>query len=175
VNELSGTLATRSYIIVSGLANGIDTAAHEGALDANEDTIAILPGSVENIYPKSNTELADEIARNGALVSELSKFGSMHRGRYLERNRITSGISDAIVVGASRETGGTIKQIKKAKAQGVPRFYYNPSQDDGQSPKKLEQLGCVPFSDKGELLELIQDRESIFETSTTKRATLDEF
>jgi DNA processing protein len=172
---LAQDLGENGYTIVSGLARGIDAAAHTGAIKADAPTLAILPGDVETIQPKSNTELAAEIRRNGALVSEISKFAPMHNGRYIERNRITSGISDAVVIMASGETGGTVRQAELAEKQGKPRFLYDPADGTGQSPDILQDKGFVTFETKSELLELLAKREELFDIEKTKPSTLSEF
>lgn len=149
--ELASILAKEGYPIISGLANGIDTMAHEGAIEGGGQTIAVLPGDVQSIRPSSNKDLAKKIPENGALVAELSEYEDIHRGRFVERNRITSGISIAVVVGASGETGGTVRQAEFARDQGRPRFVYDPGTDDGQSPEKIAHLGFKRFSSIQEL------------------------
>lgn len=173
--HLAQDLGEQHYTIVSGLARGVDTAAHTGAVNSDAPTLAILPGDVETIQPKSNTELAAEIRRNGALVSEISKFAPMHNGRYVERNRITSGISDAVVITASGETGGTVRQAELAEKQGKPRFLYDPSDGTDQSPDVLRDKGFVTFETTSELLDLLARREEIFDVRNTKPSTLSEF
>ncbi|MDS0241789.1 MULTISPECIES: DNA-processing protein DprA [unclassified Haloferax] len=144
--------------VISGLANGIDEAAHRGAIDAEGKTVAALPGDIESIKPASNKELAQKISENGALLSEVSKLVGFHNGRYLERNRITSGLSRAVIVVASKDSGGTIKQAKLAKEQGKPRFIYKSPDQDGQTPEKLVQdLGFKKFRTIDELIQLISD------------------
>jgi len=173
VEEVAKKLVEMDKTVVSGLANGVDEAAHRGALEAEGKTVAILPGQVEKIRPSSNEELGKEIRKNGALVSEVSKRKSIHRGRFVERNRITSGISSAIIIGASGETGGTIHQANFAQEQERPRFLYEPSEEDGQSPEKLLKKGFVPFETVDELEELLN--EEFEPTASDSTATLDDF
>lgn len=144
--------------VISGLANGIDEAAHRGAIEASGKTVAVLPSDIEDIKPASNKRLGKEISGNGALLSETSCMTGFHKGRYLERNRITSGLSDAVVVVASKETGGTMKQAELAQAQGKPRFVYQSPQSDEQTPEILTQKkGYQVFSSVDELIHLISD------------------
>lgn len=158
VEEVAQKLVEMNKVVVSGLANGVDEAAHEGALKAGGDTAAILPGHVEKIRPASNKKLGKEIREKGALVSELSKKKSIHRGRFVERNRITSGISSAVIIGASGETGGTIHQADFAKEQDKPRFLYDPEKDDGQSPDKLLKKGFETFQSVDDLEALLNKK-----------------
>lgn len=155
VRKLSGELAKEGYPIVSGLANGIDTAAHEGAIEVNGQTTAVLPGGIETIRPASNKELGNKIPEHGALVAELSDMSQIHRGRFVERNRITSGLSISVIIGASGESGGTIRQAEFAQDQSRPRFLYDPENQDGQSPEKLDDFGFKRFSTTDELMEIL--------------------
>lgn len=157
VRNLAGELAKGGYPIVSGLANGIDTAAHEGAIEANGQTTAVLPGGIRTIRPASNRELGKKIPDHGALVAEVSDKERIHRGRFVERNRITSGLSISVIIGASGETGGTIRQAEFARDQSRPRYLYDPRKEDGQSPKKLDDLGFLRFSSTEELMELLDE------------------
>lgn len=173
VEEIGEKLVNIGNTVVSGLANGVDEAAHRSTLEANGKTIAVLPGHIEKVYPKSNKEIGEQIPRNGALVSEVSKKVRINRGRFVERNRITSGLSKAVVIGASGETGGTIHQAKFAQSQNVPILLYDPEKDDGQSPEKLKQMGAKTFSNLDELEELVN---SIKETNHNGRNyTLNEY
>src|SRR2546422_7926060 len=111
-HEYGAFFAERGRTVVSGLARGIDSAAHAGALEARGSTVAILAGDIDYIYPPENAKLADAIKKNGALVSEVSRHALVHQGRFVERNRITSGLSKAVVVVESVRTGGAVRQGK---------------------------------------------------------------
>ena len=158
VRRIANKLVEMDKTVVSGLAYGVDAAAHEGALEAGGQTTAILPGDIETIRPSGNESLGKEIRKEGALVAELTDKKSMHKGRYLERNRLTSGISTAVIIGASGETGGTIHQADFAKEQERPRFLYDPKKDDGQSPDKLYNKGFVSFETVDQLEELLKGK-----------------
>lgn len=157
IRKLAGELANEGYPIVSGLANGIDTAAHEGAIEVGGRTTAVLPGGIQTIRPSSNQKLGESIPEHGALVAEVSDKERIHRGRFVERNRITSGLSISVVIGASGETGGTIRQAEFAQSQSRPRYLYDPEKSDGQSPEKLDNFGVVRFSSTKELMKLLDD------------------
>lgn len=163
VNDLNTT-------VISGLANGVDEAAHEGAIEAKGRTVAVLPGEINKVKPRSNSDLGKRISKNGALLSEVSDQTGFHKGRYLERNRITSGLSDAVVVVASKDSGGTIKQAELAEAQGKPRFVYRSPHSDGQTPEKLvQESGFQEFESVEELINMISDSS---ENSVDNRGNL---
>ncbi len=115
-------LAGRGHTILGGLARGIDSAAHHGALESGGTTIAVLAGHVDHIYPKQNRSLAETIVDHGALVSEITSLVRVRPGRFVARNRITSGLADAVVVVESMKRGGTLHQAKFAIAQGRPTY-----------------------------------------------------
>lgn len=175
VKEIAHKLVEMDKTVVSGLAHGVDAAAHEGALEADGRTTAILPGDVQKIRPSGNEALGEKIRERGALVGELTDKRSIHKGRFVERNRLTSGISSAVIIGASGESGGTIHQANFAQQQEKPRFLYEPEDDDGQSPDKLYKKGFVSFETVDELESLLQKEFEPLGEVTEKPTTLDDF
>ena len=115
--------AAKGFTVISGGAEGIDTAAHEGALSIeNGKTICVLGNGFFHMYPPQNQILFEKIRQNGLLISEyLPNFGGS-RFSFIQRNRITSGLSDALLVCASNERGGSMVQTRIAKEQCVPLF-----------------------------------------------------
>jgi DNA processing protein len=108
--EFAATLAGRGITIVSGLALGIDAAAHAGALAGGGKTLAVLGCGLSHIYPRTNLKLAKEIiASGGALISEYPPDAEPLPYRFLERNRIVSGLSNGVlVIEAPRESGALV-------------------------------------------------------------------
>jgi DNA processing protein len=105
--------AEAGYAVVSGLAEGIDSAAHLGALEADGLTVAVLAHGLDTIYPSQNKKLADEILKsNGALVSEYPWGTKINRSFFVERDRIQSGLSLATFVVETGVTGGTMHTVK---------------------------------------------------------------
>ena len=122
---LAREMAEAGYVVVSGLARGIDGAAHEGALGAAASparTIAVIAGGIDTIYPREHAKLQAEIARRGALVAEMPP-GTEPLARYFpRRNRIISGLSLGIVVVEAAVRSGSLITARMAADQGRDVF-----------------------------------------------------
>ena len=129
--DFSRHLAQSGFCIVSGLAQGIDTAAHKGALDAGAKTVAFLGHGIDRVYPAENRELAHRIAEEGALCSEYP-LGSPPRGAHFpQRNRLISGLSLGTVVVEAATRSGSLISARLAAEQGreifaIPGSIHNP-------------------------------------------------
>jgi DNA processing protein len=120
--KLAASLASAGLTIVSGLARGIDAAAHEGALEANGRTLAVLAGGLRNVYPTEHQELAFEIMQQGALVSEFPSHWPIQRGAFPRRNRIITGLSLGVIVVEAGERSGALISARHAMEQGREVF-----------------------------------------------------
>lgn len=106
-NELAYDLTNSGIVVISGMANGIDSSAHMGALNAGGVTVAALAGGVDVVYPRGNSVLYGHIIKNGAVISERPP-GTIGRGSfYKERNRILVGLSNGVVIVEGRIKSGT--------------------------------------------------------------------
>jgi DNA processing protein len=158
-------LANENCIIVSGLAKGIDTGAHKGALDSKNNmfpTIAVLAGGIDNIYPPENEKLYNEIAEKGAVVSE-NEFGTVPKAEHFpRRNRIISGLSQVTcVIEAALRSGSLITArfaIEQNREVGcVPGFPLDPR---SEGTNMLIKNGAHLISSSKDILELLDNFDS---------------
>lgn len=142
-SKLAKELGQSGQIIVSGLARGIDTAAHEGAIDTG--TITVVAGGIDIIYPRENTELYEQIKQHGLILAE-SPLGMQPIARHFpKRNRIVSGLSTGVVVIEAAFKSGSLITARLAGEQGrdvyaVPGYPQDPR---AQGPNKLIQDGAI--------------------------------
>ncbi|OQY19658.1 MAG: DNA protecting protein DprA [Desulfobacteraceae bacterium 4572_35.1] len=128
--ETATTLAQHNICVISGLARGIDSAAHTGALAGGGTTVAVLGGGIDRIYPAENRKLFCHIPEHGALISEYPPGTSPHPGHFPARNRIISGLSEGVVVVEAAHNSGSLITADFALEQGrdlyaVPGSIYN--------------------------------------------------
>lgn len=129
--EFACALALNGITVTSGLAIGIDSAAHHGALDANSPTVAVLGNGLDTIYPPVNLYLADRICEHGALVSEWPPGTRPLPAYFPRRNRIISGLSTGVLVVEAALRSGSLITARLAMEQGrevfaVPGSIYSP-------------------------------------------------
>lgn len=143
--KLARLLVENDYTVMSGLATGIDTAAHMGALEAEGRSVAVIGTPLSEVYPKENRELQKRLATHFAVVSQvpfyfhqsLASFNA-RRGFFPERNKTMSALSQATVIVEAGETSGSLIQAKAALQQGRKLFILNSCFESGlQWPEKL--------------------------------------
>ncbi|OFW37481.1 MAG: DNA protecting protein DprA [Acidobacteria bacterium RIFCSPLOWO2_12_FULL_67_14b] len=115
---IAGDLARAGVVVVSGLARGIDSAAHAGALAAGGLTVAVLGTGIDVVYPAEHRELSERIALSGLLVTEFSPGAPPEVFHFPRRNRIISGLSRAVVVIEAAERSGSLITARLAADQG---------------------------------------------------------
>lgn len=155
--DISEKLSEKGYVITSGGAFGIDAAAHRGALQCSGKTICILPSGLGNLYPKANIEIFNNIEKKGLLVSEYIPSKKTDRFSLLERNRITSGLSDNVFMVTSSTEGGAMAQFKHAYEQ--KKNIFCPARKlepfDGIA-KLISERKIIPVKDADDLLDKIK-------------------
>ena len=152
--RLARELAEAGLVIVSGLARGIDAAAHEGALEGGGRTLAIQACGVEQIYPPEHRGLAERIVASGALLSELPP-GTPPRSPFFPlRNRMISGLAEALVVVEARERSGSLHTVRHALDQGIDVLAVPGPVDAPTSlgPNRLLRDGAAPALDASDVL-----------------------
>lgn len=137
--QFAQRLASIGVCVVSGLARGIDTVAHEGALDAGGDTIAVLGNGLDIVYPPENLELYRKIREKGAIFSEFTLGRRADRQTFPMRNRIVSGICDGVLVVESDVNGGSMITARFAAEQGR-QVYAIPGRIDQASSRGCHAL-----------------------------------
>jgi len=153
--RLSFDLAVRGITVVSGMALGIDTAAHRGAIRAGGRTIAVMGSGHSNIYPPENRDLYDEIVKNGAVVSEFPPETFPLKMNFPKRNRIISGMSKGVVVIEAPERSGALITANFALEQGREVFAMpgNVSSAKSTGTNRLIKAGARLVEDVNDVLE----------------------
>ena len=138
--ELAGELARAGVVIVSGLALGIDGAAHRAAVAAGAPSIAVLPSPIDRIYPPRHRSLARELLRTGgALISEIAIGATVGRPDFARRNRIIAGLAEAVVVVEAPDRSGALMTAAAANAIGR-ELYAVPGPIDAMSSRGCNRL-----------------------------------
>jgi DNA processing protein len=157
-HQLSFELAQKGVIIVSGLALGVDAIAHRAALEANGTTIAVLANGLPQIYPASHQDLAKTIIeKGGAILSEYAPGVAPRGYQFLERNRIVSGLSDAIIITEAAARSGTLNTAAHALEQGKEVFVVpgNITSPLSKGCNALLKQGAAPAMCADDILEVI--------------------
>ena len=159
-HHFGAELVRRGFTVVSGLAYGIDAAAHKGALDAGGRTLAVLGSGVGRIYPQKHTALAERIAENGAVLSEYALDAEPDASNFPERNRILSGLSLGTLVVESYSEGGALITARLAVEQNREVFAVPGAitKDSSLGTNRLIQRGHAKLIvDLDDLLEELPD------------------
>jgi len=154
-DRLAGQLARAGLTVVSGLARGIDMAAHEGALKAGGRTLAVLGSALDRLYPPEGAELAERIAAQGAVISEYTLGREADRTTFPYRNRIVSGLAKGVLVVEADTKSGAMITARVAAEQGR-NVYAVPGRIDSPASRgchKLIQEGAKLAADARDVLE----------------------
>jgi len=153
----SKKLASVGLTIVSGLAVGIDTISHKGALSVKGRTIAVMGSGLDYIYPSSNKDLAERIIKNGAVISEFPLGTAPLRYNFPFRNRIISGLSIGTLVVEAAEHSGSLITARLAAEQGKDVFVVpgDITSDKSKGANQLIKDGAIPVTSVMDILQYI--------------------
>lgn len=150
-------LAAKDVVIVSGLAEGIDTSAHVGAMEAGGKTIAVLGTPLNKTYPKKNFGIQQEIMKNHLAISQF-QIGHLTKPKdFVIRNRTMALISDATIIAEASDSSGSLHQAWEALRLGRPLFIWKSilEKSDLIRPKEMLRYGAMELSDPSDVLESI--------------------
>lgn len=156
--KITRKLVEQGVVIVSGLAYGVDEVAHKTAVELNGKTIAVLAHGLHKIYPSRNRDLAEKIiAKNGCLISEYPEGTEALKHRFLERNRIVSGLSDIVIITEAAANSGTLNTATHALEQGKQLFVVpgNITSPTSAGCNKLLLQGATPLLDSSQIIEAL--------------------
>lgn len=147
-SHLTRQAAEFGFTIVSGLAFGVDSIAHETAVSAGGRTIAVLPSGIESIYPRMHSKLASKILEKGTLLSERSGIYNPQPFDFLRRNRLISGLSQGVLITQAAQRSGSLNTARHALEQGrlvmaVPGPITNPL---CEGTNNLLKAGAIPVT-----------------------------
>jgi DNA processing protein len=153
--DIAAALAQQHITVVSGLARGVDSIAHQAALDGGGRTLAVLGCGIDRIYPPEHLRLAEEICNHGALLSDYPPGTEPDAANFPPRNRIISGLALAVVVVEAGITSGALITAKFAADQGrdvfaVPGSIYSPS---SRGTNSLIRDGVSPVTEPRDILD----------------------
>jgi DNA processing protein len=160
--RLAADLAGLGYAVVSGLARGVDAAAHRGALAAGGSTLAVLPGGLDAITPRDHEGLAREIARRGTLLSEWPASLAPRAGLFVRRNRLIAALALGTVVVEAAERSGALSTAAAARRLGRPLLAV-PGDIDRPTSRGCNALlraGAAPCESAGDVVRAVREAAS---------------
>jgi DNA processing protein len=163
--EIASFLARKGVIVVSGLAEGIDTAAHEAAIRHGGSTVAVLGTPLDKFYPAKNVALQKKIMRNHWAISQFPIGSLTEPKNFVIRNRTMALVSDASIIVEAGETSGSLHQGWEALRLGRPLFISKVITDNVSLkwPKKMMEYGAVELSEFEEVIDVLPSSERILQ------------
>ncbi len=157
--QLALDLARAGHLVASGMARGVDSAAHQGALEADGATAAVLAGGVDVVYPPENAKLYQAIVAQGVAVSEMPPGTTPQASHFPRRNRIISGMSLGVVVVEATPRSGSLITARLALEQGREVFAVpgSPLDPRAQGPNRLIRQGATLTETADDVLQVLAD------------------
>ncbi len=161
--DIAKTLSKRGVVIVSGLAEGIDTAAHKATIEESGRTIGVIGTALDHVYPRENSKLQDEMMRNHLVISQFPIGYPTRPENFVMRNRTMALIANASIIVEAGEISGSLHQGWEALRLGRPLFIWrsivnNPSLS---WPKKMMSYGALELDDPRQVADVLPSSERI--------------
>lgn len=170
--KLAALLVAEGVTVISGLAKGIDTAAHSAVLDAGGRTIAVVGTGILQVYPKENAELAEQIVERGAVVSQFWPSAPPTRFSFPMRNEVMSGISQGTAVIEANSTSGAKMQARLALEQGKRAFLMaSLVTSEPWAKGYLEKRGAIEVNSVDDVVKWLRSPEQV-EMQSSQRSQL---
>jgi len=159
-SDIARTLARHGVIVVSGLAEGIDTSAHKATIEEGGHTIAVLGTPLDRVYPQKNLQLQEVIMRHHLVISQFPIGHPTQPKDFVLRNRTMALISDASIIVEAGDTSGSLHQGWEALRLGRPLFIWRSIMNDSSLswPKKMAMYGAMELTDPEEVLDVLPSR-----------------
>jgi DNA processing protein len=166
-SDIARVLARHDVVVVSGLAEGIDTSAHETAIEEGGHTIAVLGTPLDRVYPRKNLLLQEIIIRHELIISQFPIGYPIQPRNFVLRNRTMALISDASIIVEAGDASGSLHQGWEALRLGRPLFIWGPIIHDRSLkwPEKMVTYGAIELTDPKEVLDVLPSREGILEVA----------
>jgi DNA processing protein len=165
-SNLAKVLARHGVIVVSGLAEGIDTSAHKAAIEEGGHTIAVLGTPLDRVYPRKNLQLQEIIMRHHLVISQFPIGYPIQPKNFVLRNRTMALIADASIIVEAGDASGSLHQGWEALRLGRPLFIWSPIMHNPSLkwPEKMAMYGALEFTAPEEVLDVLPSRrEKILE------------
>ncbi len=161
--NIARTLNKRRVVVVSGLAEGIDTAAHKATIEEGGRTVAVLGTPLDRVYPRKNSELQNEIMTNHLAISQFPIGHSTQPKDFVLRNRTMALISNASIIVEAGETSGSLHQGWEALRLGRPLFIWKSIMSDSSLswPKRMMRYGALELNEPEQIVDLLPSSERI--------------
>lgn len=167
--RLAAQLAEARVTVLSGLARGIDTAAHQAALDAGGRTISVMGTGIRTVYPPENRELAERIAATGALVSQFWPDSPPRTDTFPRRNIVMSGMGQGTVVVEASATSGAKMQARYALEHGKKVFLLSSLVHERPWARRYLERGAIEVAEVDDIVRLLQSPEAVQARSDQRR------